>query len=257
MSIRAHLVRRTDERGSHEPQAEETMMKFMVMHKADAHSESEPKPTQELIDNVGKLLQDAMANGTFVDGAGLRASRHRARVTAEGGVQQGPYTGANELVSEVAHFKVDSMSEALAWGAKFAKAAGASEVEVGRVTEPWDLGVVPPPEGHVPVQTLALAKATPQSEAGAVRPELAAFLDEARAAGVLVGAHSLFPSAQATRLQGPKGARQVVDGPFSESKELVGGFLILHFESQARAVEFARRYADVVGTPEVDVREVR
>ena len=45
-------------------------------------------------------------------------------------------------------------------------------------------------------------------------------------------------------------------GPFTESKELIAGFMLLTFADKAEAVSFALRYADVVGTPEVDVREV-
>jgi hypothetical protein len=231
-------------------------MKFMVMHKADAVSESEPKPTAELIANVGNLVRGAMENGTFLDAAGLRSSARRARVTVAGEsrVERGPYKGRNELVSDVAHLKVKDLDEAIAWGTRYARAAGASEVEVGSVTEPWDLGVAPKPAGEVPLQVLALLKATPETEA---QPRnLDAFYAEARAAGVLVSAHALLPSAHGARIRGGQGARQVHDGPFSESKELIGGFMVLRFDSRADAVAFARNYADVVGASEVDVREV-
>ncbi|MET0287003.1 MAG: YciI family protein [Polyangiales bacterium] len=228
-------------------------MKFMVMHKADAVSESEPKPTQELLANVGNLVRGAIESGRMLDGAGLRSSARRARVSASGDVQRGPYAGQNELVSDVAHLKVKDMDAAISWATRLAKAADA-EVEVGMITEPWDLGVAPRPEGELPLQVLALVKARPGQEPA--EHDLTAFLGEAKAAQVLVGSHALKASAHAARITGAKGARTVQDGPFSEAKELIGGFIVMTFDSKAEAVSFALHYADVVGTPEVDVREV-
>ncbi len=228
-------------------------MKFMVMHKADAVSETEPKPTQELLANVGNLVRGAMESGRLLDANGLRASTHRARISPDGKVQRGPYGGQNELISDVVHLKVKDMDAAIAWGTRYAQAASA-EVEVGKVTEPWDLGVAPKPEGEVPLQVLALLKATPGSER--TERNLTGFYDAARGAGVLVGSHALKPSSEGARISGAKGSRQVHDGPFSEAKELIGGFMLMTFESKAEATEFARRYADAVGAPEVDVREV-
>jgi hypothetical protein len=228
-------------------------MKFMVMHKADAVSEAEPKPTQELLANVGNLVRGAMESGRLLDANGLRSSARRARVSQAGEVERGPYSGKSELVANMAHLKVKDMDAAIDWARRYAKAAGA-EVEVGMITEPWDLGVAPKPEGELPLQVLALAKDTPGREG---QPhDLAPFYAEAKAAGVLVGSHALKPSAHGARISGAKGSRQVYDGPFSEAKELIGGFMLMTFESKAEAVEFALRYADVVGAVEVDVREV-
>ena len=51
-------------------------------------------------------------------------------------------------------------------------------------------------------------------------------------------------------------SRRVVDGPFAESKELVGGFVIVELESRAEAIGWAQRYADVLGEVELDIRPV-
>jgi hypothetical protein len=236
-------------------------MKFMVMHKADAKSEAEVPPTQELIANVGKLLKGAMEGGMFIDAAGLRRSALRVRVSLADGersVKQGPYQGEHELISECVMLKVDDMSDAIDWGTRLAKAAGREQLEVGTVTEPWDLGVAPKPEGKLPLHALALLKSDARSESGeAPGSALQQVVAEATTAGVLMAKHELLASAHGARLKGPKGARQVFDGPFTESKELVGGFMILEFPSKADAVAWASEYADVVGASEVDVREVR
>jgi hypothetical protein len=61
--------------------------------------------------------------------------------------------------------------------------------------------------------------------------------EEATAAGTLIETGGLFPSAMGSRVQLRKGALNVKDGPFSESKELVGGWGIVEAESKDEAVE--------------------
>lgn len=235
-------------------------MKFMVMHKSSAQTEAEELPSSALIANVGALVQGAIQSGTLIDAAGLRASTMRARISFASGertVERGPFTGKNELLASYAMLTVKTMPEAIEWATRLGKAAGNVDVEVGPVTEPWDLGVVPKPEGELPLRVLALLKADAAAESGAAPSHaLEQVLEEARTAAVLVSAQTLLPSAKGARIKGAVGARSVVDGPFAESKELIAGFMLLHFPSKAEAVSFALRYADVVGTPEVDVREV-
>jgi hypothetical protein len=235
-------------------------MKFMVMHKSSAQSEAEEMPSQELIANVGALVQGAIQSGTLIDAAGLRASSRRARITFASGerfVETGPFTGKNELLAGFATLTVKNMPEAIEWATRLGKAAGNVDVEVGPITEAWDLGMVPKPEGEVPLRVLALLKADAAAESGAApTAALQKVLAAATKASVLVSAQTLLPSAKGTRIKGAVGARSVVDGPFAESKELVAGFMLLEFPSKLDAVTWAVRYADVVGTPEVDVREV-
>jgi len=239
-------------------------MKFMVMHKSSAEMEAEQMPSPELIANVGALVQGAVQDGTLIDGAGLRASARRARVSFQAGertVESGPYTGKNELLSSFAVLTVKTLPEAVEWASRFARLAGDVDVEVGPITEAWDLGMAPKPEGEVPLRVLALFKASQASESGAApsaqqAAELKQLIAEASEAGVLISTQTLLPSAKGARINGPVGARTVVDGPFAESKELIAGYMLLTFPAKADAVRWARRYADVVGTPEVDVREV-
>ena len=48
----------------------------------------------------------------------------------------------------------------------------------------------------------------------------------------------------------------VTDGPFSESKEIVGGFAILRADSKAEAIELAKRFLSVVGEGECEIRQI-
>src|SRR4030095_403944 len=65
------------------------------------------------------------------------------------------------------------------------------------------------------------------------------FNEEMHKAGVLVAAEGLKPGGEVARIEVKKGKRGVVDGPFTESKELVGGFYIIEGTSQDAAVEWA------------------
>lgn len=59
--------------------------------------------------------------------------------------------------------------------------------------------------------------------------------------GVLMNSSSLASTAEATRLQLREGRRSVVDGPFAEAKEMVGGFFLLNCETREQALAYAER----------------
>ena len=74
-------------------------------------------------------------------------------------------------------------------------------------------------------------------------------------AGVLVGANHLQSSEKARRLVFTNNDLQVIDGPFSESKELIGGFAVLELSGIDEAIALSRRYAAILGgTLEIDIR---
>ena len=82
-------------------------------------------------------------------------------------------------------------------------------------------------------------------------------------AGVLVEMGGLAPSAKGARIRLSGGTLTVVDGPFVETKEVVGGFAMFNVASKAEAVELGRRFiqlhADIMGPShvmEVEIREM-
>jgi len=66
-------------------------------------------------------------------------------------------------------------------------------------------------------------------------------------AGVLVRELQLQPSAKAKRLVFTNNDLRVVDGPFSESKELIGGFAVMDLPTMDDAIELCRAYAEILG----------
>jgi hypothetical protein len=65
------------------------------------------------------------------------------------------------------------------------------------------------------------------------------FGDELKSRGLLLAAQSLRSDAEGVRVQVRDGKRRQVDGPFSETKEMVGGYFLLDTEDKAQAVEIA------------------
>jgi hypothetical protein len=62
-----------------------------------------------------------------------------------------------------------------------------------------------------------------------------------RQAGVLLGGDPLHPSERASRISTQGGKRKVVDGPFTESKEIIGGYVLIDVKSREEALEWAAR----------------
>lgn len=81
------------------------------------------------------------------------------------------------------------------------------------------------------------------------------FNEEMHKAGILVAAEGLNPAGRGARVQVKKGKRTVVDGPFAESKELVGGFYIVEVPSLDDAIAWALRAPTGLGFD--DVMEIR
>ena len=81
------------------------------------------------------------------------------------------------------------------------------------------------------------------------------FNEEMHTAGVLVAAEGLKPGGEVARVEAKKGKRGVVDGPFTESKELVGGFYIIEVDSLQEAIEWALKCPTGLGFD--DILEIR
>ncbi len=240
-------------------------MRYVCMHKASPMDEADVPPSPELIQGMEELLGEMGRSGKFLAGEGLRPSSLRFRLTRareRWTVTQGPLEGSNELPAGLAILKVGSTDEALAWAKRFGAAVEAEELELGPLTEPWDLGMGPKPDGDVPLRYMILHKATRDTEASKSptpqqRAALAALTDEMVAAGVLAFCERLLPSSTAVRARYRNGDRTLIDGPFTESKELIGGFCMMQMSSLEEVLAFVDRFVRVIGgTCELDIRTV-
>lgn len=87
--------------------------------------------------------------------------------------------------------------------------------------------------------------------------KMGAFIQDSIDKGILITAEGVHPSEMGSLVRKPRdGAIKVTDGPFSEAKEVIGGFALINAEDRAAAVAYARRYADLFEEVEVEVRQV-
>ncbi|MGM1062010.1 YciI family protein [Saccharothrix sp. Mg75] len=99
------------------------------------------------------------------------------------------------------------------------------------------------------------------SEAWNPSPEfidkMGAFIQDWVDRGVLITAEGVHPSVMGARVRKAAGAGlTATDGPFTEAKEVIGGFALINAKDKAEAVEYAGLYADLFEEVEVEVRQV-
>ena len=238
-------------------------MRFMIMHKNDPQTEAGYPPPMELVNKMGAFIGEYAKSGRFVDGAGLSGSKTRTRLVFRDGhctVKHGPYRGEHELPAAMLQLKVETREQAIGWAERYGKILGNGEIELGKVNEPWDIGLMPAPE-NPPLQFLLIEKADGATESDGRSPKQKADLTrlktEMTKAGVLVKSLKLKPSAEAKRLVFKNNDLRVLDGPFAESKELLGGFAVMDLSGENEAIDLCRRYAEILGgTLEIDLRLV-
>ena len=111
------------------------------------------------------------------------------------------------------------------------------------------------------MRVMVLVKATKNSEAGLMPSEkllteMGKFNEELVKAGIMLAGDGLHPSSRGKRVRFAAGKRTVLDGPFSETKELVAGYWIWQVKSLDEAVEWVRRCPDPMPREESEI-EIR
>lgn len=81
-------------------------------------------------------------------------------------------------------------------------------------------------------------------------------IEEGFRSGKLVATEGCLPSALGARIQQMDGKTTVKDGPFSESKEVVGGFAILQLNSKEEAIEYVKEFMRIAGDGECELRQL-
>ena len=107
---------------------------------------------------------------------------------------------------------------------------------------------------------MILVKATTETEAGVLPSQelleaMGKFNDEMIKAGVMLAGDGLHPSSRGARVRFNGSKRQVVDGPFAETKELLAGFWLIQVRSLDEAIEWVKR-APMDGGTELEIRQI-
>ena len=111
------------------------------------------------------------------------------------------------------------------------------------------------------MRVMVIVKATKNSEAGVMPSkklfaDMGKFNEELVKAGIMLAGDGLKPSSKGKRVRFSAGKKTVIDGPFSETKELVAGYWIWQVKSIEEAVEWVRRCPDPMPGEESEI-EIR
>ncbi len=86
--------------------------------------------------------------------------------------------------------------------------------------------------------------------------EMGKFIEEATKAGVLLATGGLAPVEEATKVTNVDGKFTVIDGPFTEAKELIGGWALMEVRDKDEAIEWTKRFLSIAGNGESTIRQV-
>ena len=109
---------------------------------------------------------------------------------------------------------------------------------------------------------MIIVKANKDSEAGIMPDEkllaeMGTFNEELVKAGIMLAGEGLHPSSKGARVRFSGKSRTVIDGPFSETKELIAGFWLWQVKSKEEAIEWVKRCPNPMsGESEIEIRQV-
>jgi hypothetical protein len=198
-------------------------------------------------------------------------------------VTDGPFAETKELVAGACLIQAKSLEEAIEWAKRVPFEEG--EIEVRPLFELTDFPVdasekpdgwrekeeqiraAPPARKPGTIRYMGLVKADKDTEAGVLPDEkllsaMGAFMEEGVKSGVFLSGEGLQPSSKGARIRYSGSQRIVTDGPFAETKELIGGYAILQFTSKAEAIEWTKRFVHVDapgrlgGESECEIRQI-
>lgn len=86
--------------------------------------------------------------------------------------------------------------------------------------------------------------------------EMGKLIEDGMKTGWLLSTEGCLPSALGARVRRSGDKFTVTDGPFTEAKEIVGGFALIKADSKAEAIELTRRFLKVAGDGETEIRQI-
>jgi hypothetical protein len=244
-------------------------MRFMMLVKATKDFEAGVWPDEQLLSAMANWTEELVKAGARLESGRLQPSAQGMRVGYADGkftMTDGPFAETKELIAGFCLIQAKSLDEAIEWTRRVPLQDG--EIELRPLYELFDFPVdaaekpdgwrekeeqfraAPPARRPGTIRYLGIIKADKDTEAGVLPDEtslatMGAFLEEGLKAGVFLSGEGLQPSSKGARVRFSGSQRMVTDGPFAETKELIGGYAILQFTSKAEAIEWTRRFVQV------------
>ena len=231
-------------------------MRFMILRKADKNTEAGVLPPQNLLVAMGQYNEALVRAGKMLAGEGLQPSAKGVRMKLLDGkarIVDGPFSEAKELIAGFTMIDVASREEAIELARRWPMQDGDGNIEL----EIRELGcagnlpgidaTAPPAKASPQRRFMILLKSDADTEAGSI-PSASVLAAMARrnaegvAAGVLVAGEGLQSSARGARLKFAQGKPALMDGPFTEAKEMIAGFWIVRAASMQEAISWVENY---------------
>jgi hypothetical protein len=261
-------------------------MRFMMLVKASKEFEAGVLPDEKMLSEMARYTEELVNAGALLACERLQPSSKGVRVRYSKGkftVTDGPFAETKELVAGICLIHAKSREEAIEWARRVPFQEGEIElrplfeltdfpVDATEKPDGWrekeeQIRVAPPARKPGATRYMALVKADKATEAGVLPDEkllsaMGAFMEEGVKAGVFLSGEGLQPSSTGARIRYSGSERMVTDGPFAETKELIGGYAILQFTSKAEAIDWTRRFVQVDapgrlgGESECEIREI-
>ncbi|MES2073842.1 MAG: YciI family protein [Pseudomonadota bacterium] len=253
-------------------------MRFMIIRKADHNTEAGTPPSAALLAAMEKYGAQLEAAGLSCAGQGLQPSAEGVRITFSDGkinLRAGPFPEEKQLVAGFIMMEAQSREEAIEWLRRWPAEDGDGELtlEIRGGGCPGGLegiGLTKEAANSASMDSgadqaqryMVMLKTNAQAEAGAIPSDavLAAMArrnEEGIRAGVLVAAEGLQTSASGARVKFFSGKSTVLDGPFSETKELIAGYWLLQGKSIEDAIAWVKSYPyPFIDDAEVEIRPV-
>ncbi len=244
-------------------------MRFMMLVKATKDCEVGVLPDEKIQSEMGTYNEQLVKAGALLAIERLQPSSKGARVRYSKGkikVTDGPFAETKEQVGGFWLIQAKSKDEAVDWAKRVPFQEG--EVEVRPLFELPDFPVdpaekpdgwrdkeeqfraTPPARKPGTIRFMGLLKADKDTEAGVLPDEnfltaMGAFIEEGVKSGVFLSGEGLQPTSKGFRVRYAGSKRTVIDGPFTETKELIAGYAIIQVKSREEAIEWTKRFVQV------------
>ena len=248
-------------------------MRLVMLVKSNEKSESGAMPDEKMLAEMGRYNARLIEAKMMLAGDGLAASSKGVKVRSAGKrttVVDGPFAEAKELVGGFWLIQAKSMEEAVSWARQVPFVEGEIELrplfeldqeEEARAAAPEPFATLNPRQPGTRRYMLML-RADRLTESGAqpsqkVLTEMGVLMEDLTKQGAMLAGEGLKPSSAGKRVKFTGGKSSVIDGPFTESKELIAGYLIVQARSRAEAVAWAGRWLDIhAGQPGLEGGEI-
>jgi hypothetical protein len=215
----------------------------MILGSGNRDTEAGVRPSAEAIQEMLAYNEALMKAGVVLEGQGLMPTSTAKRVRFEGSrrtVIDGPFAETNDVIAGYWIWQVRSMEEAAEW-LKRAPFDGGVEVTI-RQQFTWKA----PDAEDAMIRVMVFVPGNRDSEAGVMPStelleKMTKFNEDLVKAGVMLDGQGLTPTSAGKRVRFERGKRTVIDGPFSETKEVIAGYSIWQVRSIDEAVEWVKR----------------